>query len=230
MSFASPGLLWLLLLAPLLVALYFWILRRTRATLYPNLAIVRAAHRAGRAPAPPRPAAADAAGADRAGGGDGAGPAPTSCCRRSSRPSCWPSTPRAACGRPTSSRPASAPRSPRPRRSCRKCRRTSASASWSSAPPRRRSRCRLPSGRTWSTAIDRFILQRGTATGSGLYAAIAMMFPEANIDLEKLVGGSGRETVAPAGRASRSKPIGQDAAEQAAGSRRSCRRARTSRA
>ena len=43
MSFASPGLLWLLLVAPVLVAVYFWILRRTRSTLYPNLAIVREA-------------------------------------------------------------------------------------------------------------------------------------------------------------------------------------------
>jgi Ca-activated chloride channel family protein len=59
-------------------------------------------------------------------------------------------------------------------------------------------------------SIDRFILQRGTATGSGLYASLAMLFPDAGIDLEKLVGGSGREYVAPAGRTSRNKPLGQD--------------------
>ena len=47
MSFASPDLLWLLLLAPLLVALYFWLIRRSRATVYPNLAIIRAAQTPG---------------------------------------------------------------------------------------------------------------------------------------------------------------------------------------
>src|SRR5690606_9297050 len=43
MSFASPGFLWLLLLAPVLAGCYFWLLRRTSATLYPHLAIVRSA-------------------------------------------------------------------------------------------------------------------------------------------------------------------------------------------
>ncbi len=36
-------------------------------------------------------------------------------------------------------------------------------------------------------AIDRFQLQRGTATGSALYVALATLFPEAGIDLESLV-------------------------------------------
>jgi len=36
-------------------------------------------------------------------------------------------------------------------------------------------------------AIDRFQLQRGTATGSALYVAIATLFPDAGIDLESLV-------------------------------------------
>ena len=40
-------LLWLLLLAPLLVALYVWLLGRSRATVYPNLAIIRSAQTAG---------------------------------------------------------------------------------------------------------------------------------------------------------------------------------------
>lgn len=35
-------------------------------------------------------------------------------------------------------------------------------------------------------AIDRFELQRGTATGSALYVALATLFPEADIDLESL--------------------------------------------
>ena len=35
-------------------------------------------------------------------------------------------------------------------------------------------------------AIDRFELQRGTATGSALYAALATLFPDAGIDLESL--------------------------------------------
>jgi Ca-activated chloride channel homolog len=36
-------------------------------------------------------------------------------------------------------------------------------------------------------AIDRFQLQRGTATGSALYVALQTLFPDANIDLESLV-------------------------------------------
>jgi Ca-activated chloride channel family protein len=36
-------------------------------------------------------------------------------------------------------------------------------------------------------AIDRFQLQRGTATGSALYVALATLFPDAGIDLESLV-------------------------------------------
>jgi Ca-activated chloride channel family protein len=36
------------------------------------------------------------------------------------------------------------------------------------------------------SAIDRFELQRGTATGSALYAALATLFPDAGIDLEAL--------------------------------------------
>jgi Ca-activated chloride channel family protein len=36
-------------------------------------------------------------------------------------------------------------------------------------------------------AIDRFQLQRGTATGSALYLALATLFPDAGIDLESLV-------------------------------------------
>jgi len=43
-------------------------------------------------------------------------------------------------------------------------------------------------------AIERFQLQRGTATGSALYVALATLFPDAGIDLESLVfkGGLGR--------------------------------------
>jgi Ca-activated chloride channel family protein len=36
-------------------------------------------------------------------------------------------------------------------------------------------------------AIDRFQLQRGTATGSALYVSLATLFPDAGIDLESLV-------------------------------------------
>ena len=44
--------------------------------------------------------------------------------------------------------------------------------------------------------IARFQLQRGTATGSALYVALATLFPDAGIDLEQLVfkGGLGRPT------------------------------------
>lgn len=37
-------------------------------------------------------------------------------------------------------------------------------------------------------AIDRFQLQRGTAIGSGLYVALATLFPDAGIDLGKITG------------------------------------------
>ena len=40
-------------------------------------------------------------------------------------------------------------------------------------------------------AIDRFQLQRGTATGSALYLALATLVPDANIDLESLVFNGG---------------------------------------
>jgi Ca-activated chloride channel family protein len=57
-------------------------------------------------------------------------------------------------------------------------------------------------------AIDRFQLQRGTATGSALYVALATLFPEANIDLESLVfaGGLSRNT----GRGARLDPTRKD--------------------
>jgi len=50
-------------------------------------------------------------------------------------------------------------------------------------------------------AIDRFQLQRGTATGSALYVALATLFPDAGIDLESLVfsGGLSRNST-PGGR------------------------------
>lgn len=38
-------------------------------------------------------------------------------------------------------------------------------------------------------AIDRFRLQRGTATGSALYVALQMLFPDAGIDLEAILTG-----------------------------------------
>jgi Ca-activated chloride channel family protein len=52
-------------------------------------------------------------------------------------------------------------------------------------------------------AIDRFQLQRGTATGSALYVALATLFPDAGIDLESLVfkGGLSSRSASPAARA-----------------------------
>jgi len=48
-------------------------------------------------------------------------------------------------------------------------------------------------------AIDRFELQRGTATGSAIYVALATLFPDAGIDLESLVfkGGMTRNGAPP---------------------------------
>ena len=40
-------------------------------------------------------------------------------------------------------------------------------------------------------AIDRFQLQRGTATGSALYVALSTLFPDSDIDLESLVFNGG---------------------------------------
>jgi Ca-activated chloride channel family protein len=39
-------------------------------------------------------------------------------------------------------------------------------------------------------AIDRFQLQRGTATGSGIILSLAMLFPDGGIDLESAIFGS----------------------------------------
>jgi len=65
-------------------------------------------------------------------------------------------------------------------------------------------------------AIDRFQLQRGTATGSALYLALATLFPDAGIDLESLVFKGGlsrssgptlRQPPAPAEVAKDTKPV-----------------------
>ena len=215
MSFESPAVLWLLLLAPLLVAVYFWILRRTRATLYPNLAIVREAIAPGarlRRHIPPLIMLL----------------ALTALVVAVARPSASVVLPsqfktivlafdtsgsmRATDVEPTRLIAAQ----------------NAAKAFVQEVPPDVRigivefgataSQVQVPTSRREDlvAAIDRFILQRGTATGSGLYAAISMLFPEANIDLEKLVGGSGRETVVPAGRAARNRPLGQEPAREAA--------------
>ena len=49
-------------------------------------------------------------------------------------------------------------------------------------------------------AIERFDLQRGTATGSALYVALATLFPDAGIDLESLTFPGGFYTDASRGR------------------------------
>lgn len=211
MSFASPGLLWLLLVAPLLVALYFWILRRTRATRYSNLAIVRAAIGPGarlRRHIPPllmllalvvlvvamaRPSA--------------------SVVLPSQFKTIVLAIDTSGSMRATDVEPT------------RLSAAQSAAKAFVQEVPKdvrigivefgaTASQVQMPTSNREDliAAIDRFILQRGTATGSGLYASLSMLFPEAGIDLEKLVGGSGRETVMPAGRASRDKPLGQDPA------------------
>src|SRR5436309_3054205 len=64
-------------------------------------------------------------------------------------------------------------------------------------------------------AIDRFELQRGTATGSALYVALQTLFPDAGIDLEQLVFrgglvpnvGRGRSLDEPAKPAKEFKPV-----------------------
>ena len=210
MDFASPGLLWLLLVAPVLVAVYFWILRRTRSTLYPNLAIVREAIVPGtrlRRHIPPllmllalmallvavaRPS--------------------TSIVLPSSFKTIVLAFDTSGSMRATDVAPT------------RLSAAQSAAKSFVQEVPAdvrigivefgaTASQVQMPTSNREDlvAAIDRFILQRGTATGSGLYAALSMLFPEAQIDLEKLVGGA-RESVEPAGRAGRNKPIGREEA------------------
>ena len=48
-------------------------------------------------------------------------------------------------------------------------------------------------------AIDRFQLQRATATGSGLILALAMLFPEEGIDIETVIANSARSRGYPGG-------------------------------
>jgi Ca-activated chloride channel family protein len=55
-------------------------------------------------------------------------------------------------------------------------------------------------------AIDRFQLQRGTATGSALYVALQTLFPDAGIDLESLVFKGGLYSGAARGRSLDAKP------------------------
>ena len=57
------------------------------------------------------------------------------------------------------------------------------------------------------SAIDRFQLQRGTATGSGLIVALATLFPDAGIDISQLIyGRSGQdESKAPVGQSGKPK-------------------------
>ena len=60
-------------------------------------------------------------------------------------------------------------------------------------------------------AIERFQLQRGTATGSGLIQALAVLFPDDGIDLEAILFGS----VSPRG-GGRATPLGDAGAADAA--------------
>ena len=54
-------------------------------------------------------------------------------------------------------------------------------------------------------AIDRFQLQRGTAIGSGLILSLATLFPDAGIDLSKITGA--RAMPPPAGERKDAKPV-----------------------
>ena len=214
MEFASPVLLWLLLLVPLLVAFYRWALRRNRGLVYPNVGIVRAAISPGmrlRRHVPPLLLLV----------------ALVMLVVAMARPSATLVLPaqfktivlaidtsgsmRATDVEPTRLSAAQ----------------TAAKSFVRDVPKDVRigivefgataSAVQMPTGNRdeLASSIDRFILQRGTATGSGLYAALAMLFPDASIDLEKLVGGPGRDRVSAGGnRSSRQRPLG--AREEAA--------------
>ena len=129
-------------------------------------------------------------------------PAAVIACRRSSRPSCWPWTSRAACA-PTDVLPnrlvaaqeaakafvAELPRSVRIGVVS-----FAGTAAVVQAPTLSRDDV--------IAAIDRFQLQRGTAIGSGIVLSLATLFPDAGIDLSQITGqrtmppGAGRQAEA----------------------------------
>ncbi|MEO6268687.1 MAG: VWA domain-containing protein [Lautropia sp.] len=214
MSFDSPGSLWLLLLAPLLVVFYLWLLGRTRALQYPSLAIVRAAMTPGirvRRHLPPLLLLL----------------ALMVLVLAMARPSAVVYLPsqfktivlaidtsgsmRATDVEPTRISAAQ----------------TAAKSFVQEVPSDVRigivefgataSQVQMPTSNREEliAAVDRFVLQRGTATGSGLYASLAMLFPDAGIDLEKLVGGRGPERVSSPDSASRNRPLGPPPAKAA---------------
>ncbi len=209
MEFASPVLLWLLLLVPLLVAFYHWALRRSRGLVYPNLGIVREAISPGmrlRRHVPPLLLLL----------------ALVTLVLAMARPSATLVLPaqyktivlaidtsgsmRATDVEPTRLSAAQTAAKSFVREVPKDVRigivEFGATASAVQMPTANRD--------DLAASIDRFILQRGTATGSGLYAALAMLFPEAGIDLEKLVGGPGRDRVDAGGnRPSRQRPVGE---------------------
>lgn len=210
MSFASPAFLWLLLLAPALIALYFWRLRRSRAVRFPDLRIVHAAIGPGarlRRHAPPLLLLL----------------ALMVLVVAMSRPSAMVVLPSQfktiVLAIDTSGSMRATDVEPN-----RISAAQSAARSFVQEVPRdvrvgivefgaTASQVQMPTSNREAllAALERFILQRGTATGSGLYASLAMLFPDAGIDLEKLVGGSGREREsAPLGTA-RNRPLGRNA-------------------
>ena len=195
MQFASPGLLWLLTLAPLLVAVYVWILSRMRRTRFPNVAIVRTAIAPGRRwrrHVPPALLLAALAVLVVA----------------MARPSASVVLPMqfktVVLAMDTSGSMRAADVEPNRITAAQ----NAAKGFVRDVPKDVRigivefgataSAVQTPTGNRHDlvAAIDRFILQRGTATGSGLYLALAMLFPEAGIDIERLVGGSGAPATA----------------------------------
>ena len=82
----------------------------------------------------------------------------------------------------------SSPRRKPPRPSSRSCRARCGSASSRSPAPRRWCRRRPRSREDIIAAIDRFQLQRGTATGSGIVLSLATLFPDAGIEISQITG------------------------------------------
>lgn len=217
MQFASPGLLWLLLLAPVLVAVYLWILSRTRRTRFPNLAIVRAAQgpqRRWRRHLPPALMLL----------------ALSTLVVAMARPSASVVLPMqyktVVLAMDTSGSMRATDVQPNRIIAAQNAARGffrdvpkdvrigivefGATASVVQTPTSNRD--------DLTAAIDRFVLQRGTATGSGLYVALAMLFPDAGIDIEKLVGGGGPAgaRTEPGIRGGRDRPLGAAGPSQAA--------------
>ena len=188
MRFLWPDLLWLLLAVPALVAAYC--LR----------AVAQEGGRSLRQPAArqgrdrPRPAVPAPRAAARLPARDGGRARRARAAERGIHPAVAAADDRPRDGRLAQharegrgAQPHHARRRRRRSNSSSRCRTTCASASSRSPERPRSSRRRRENRDDLIAAIDRFQLQRATATGSGLILSLSLLLPDAGIDLESVV-------------------------------------------